>query len=97
MEMITMVNNRGMRLRAIQLGAIIVSLEIPDDNGELTDIVLGHDEAADYLSHSSYFGAVVGRYANRIGGARFTLDGKAYRVVANDGANCLHGGKIAFD
>lgn len=95
--MITLVNNRGMRLRAIQLGAIIVSLEIPDENGALTDVVLGHDEAADYLSHPAYFGAVVGRYANRIGGATFTLDGKAYRVVANEGKNCLHGGKIAFD
>jgi aldose 1-epimerase len=97
METVTLVNNRGMRLRAIQLGAIIVSLEVPDDRGNLADVVLGHDSPADYLSHPSYFGAVVGRYANRIGAARFTLDGTTYRLVANERPNCLHGGKVGFD
>ena len=97
METITLVNNRGMRLRALELGAIIVSLEIPDGNGNPVDVVLGHDIPADYLSHASYFGAVVGRYANRIAGARFTLDGTKYHLVANERPNCLHGGKVGFD
>src|SRR5689334_7681043 len=97
MEMITLANNQGMRARISAFGAIIMSLEVPDRNGQVADVVLGHDNIEDYLSHSSYFGAVVGRYANRIAGAEIEIDGRHYKLVANERPNCLHGGKVGFD
>ena len=79
-------------------GAIILSWKTPDRAGRLADIVLGFDDPVRYLKGDSpYFGAIVGRYGNRIAGARFTLDGKPYTLAANDGVNHLHGGTRGFD
>jgi aldose 1-epimerase len=86
-----------MEARITNYGGIIVSLIVPDKNGKPGDIVLGYDTLAGYLRTTPYFGAIVGRYANRIGKARFSLNGKEYALAANDGTNTLHGGLKAFD
>lgn len=84
--------SEGLRLAVTDLGATLVSLEVKGPAGD-TDVVLGYDDAAGYLrDKGTYFGANVGRVANRIAGARFELDGKTYRLDSNDGANCLHSG-----
>src|SRR5207245_7941764 len=93
----TLTNAQGIELRTITYGGIIVSLRTPDRSGRLDDIVLGHDGLDGYLKHSPYFGAIVGRYANRIAQGRFTLDGTAYRLATNNGPNHLHGGTKGFD
>jgi aldose 1-epimerase len=85
------------QMRAITYGGTIVSLHAPDRTGRLDDIVLGHDTIDGYLDHSPYFGAIVGRYANRIAKGRFTLDGVQYQLAANRGGNHLHGGQHGFD
>ncbi|XP_043723314.1 galactose mutarotase-like [Telopea speciosissima] len=77
-------------------GATIVSVILPDKNGKLADVVLGYDKISTYKNDSTYFGATVGRVANRIGGAKFTLDGKTYKLSANEGKNTLHGGVRGF-
>ncbi|TDC64427.1 galactose mutarotase [Actinomadura sp. GC306] len=86
-------DNGRLRVAVLTLGATVQRLEVADG----TDVVLGLGSVDDYLNRSRYFGAVVGRYGNRIGGARFTLDGTEYRLAANDGANSLHGGVRGFD
>lgn len=78
-------------------GGILVSLWAPDRNGNVTDIVLGFDDVTGYAGEHPYFGAVVGRYGNRIAGGQFTLDGKTYTLAKNDGPNHLHGGVRGFD
>ncbi|HMN45988.1 MAG TPA: aldose epimerase family protein [Povalibacter sp.] len=83
--------------RIIALGAALQSLQVPDRNGKPGDVVLGYATAAEYLAKPQYFGATVGRYANRIRGGRFSLDGKSYQLAANDGPNHLHGGVKGFD
>lgn len=93
----TLRNAHGMEARITNYGGIIVSLIVPDKNGKPGDIVLGYDSLAGYLRTTPYFGAIVGRYANRIGKARFSLNGKEYALAANDGTNTLHGGLKAFD
>jgi aldose 1-epimerase len=87
----------GIELTTIDYGAIITSLCTPDRQGRLADIVLGHDSLDGYLEHSPYFGAVIGRCANRIANGRFTLDGMEYQLDLNDGVNHLHGGYCGFD
>jgi aldose 1-epimerase len=77
-------------------GATITSLRVPDRHGVVADVVLGFDSLAPYMKEHPFFGVVVGRYANRVGQARFTLDGKEYRLVANNGKNQLHGGPEGF-
>jgi len=96
-EAVTLDNGHGMRARIISLGAILQSLEAPDMAGRSADIVLGYADAATYLAKPNYFGASVGRYANRIAGGRFTLDGKTYQLPLNDKTNSLHGGTVGFD
>ena len=96
-EVFTVTNAQGVAVRATSYGAIIVSILIPDRAGRPGDVVLGYDTLDEYLRDSAYLGAVVGRYANRIAGARFTLDGTTYRLAANDGRNHLHGGPKGFD
>jgi len=96
-DVFTLTNGHGLGLRALTYGGTIVSLSAPDRKGDVADVVLGHDSLEDYVSDTSYFGAIVGRFANRIAGARFTVDGKTYRLTANDGANHLHGGRTGFD
>ncbi|KAL2570652.1 hypothetical protein GLYMA_18G257700v4 [Glycine max] len=83
-------------LRVTNWGASILSLVIPDKNGKLGDVVLGYDSVKDYSNDTTYFGATVGRVANRIGGAQFTLNGIYYKLVANEGNNTLHGGARGF-
>jgi aldose 1-epimerase len=87
----------GLELRAIGYGGTIVSLRVPDRDGTLDDIVLGHDSLRGYREHSPYFGAIVGRYANRIAQGRFTLDGVEHQLARNDGEQHLHGGIRGFD
>lgn len=84
-------------LRVLPYGGIIQSLHAPDAAGDLADVVLGFDALDDYTASSSYFGALIGRYANRIACGRFTLDGVTYRLDTNDGNNHLHGGRCGFD
>jgi len=97
----TLRNAGGMTLRASDYGAIVVSLTAPDRNGDLADVVLGYDRLADYLKATPYFGAVVGRYGNRIAAGKFALDGRTYTLETNNapgGVPChLHGGRIGFD
>jgi aldose 1-epimerase len=93
----TLRNAAGMEAKITNYGGIIVSLTAPDKNGKYDDIVLGYDSLADYIKVTPYFGALIGRYGNRIGKGQFTLDGKAYQLTVNDGANHLHGGKAGFD
>jgi aldose 1-epimerase len=92
----TLVNAHGLELRALTYGGIIVSLSIPDRDGRVADVVLGYDSLEKYLGDSSYFGPIIGRFANRIAGARFIVDGKPYMLAANDGPNHLHGGRTGF-
>jgi aldose 1-epimerase len=93
----TITNAGGASLSVISYGATIVSLNVPDRDGKLGDVELGFDKIDDYLKKSPFFGATVGRYANRIGGAKFSLDGVEYRLPANNGKNTLHGGRRGFD
>jgi aldose 1-epimerase len=93
----TLTNAGGSEARVLTYGALIQSLKVPDKSGAIGDIVLGYNSVAEYVKDSPYFGAVVGRYGNRIGGAAFTLDGKKYTLAKNDGANTLHGGNKGFD
>jgi len=86
-----------MEVRAMTYGGTIVSISVPDKNGRSADVVLGFDSLDGYLGGDAYFGAIIGRYANLIANARFTLDGKEYRLGKNDGANSLHGGIKGFD
>jgi aldose 1-epimerase len=96
-EAFTLTNVHGLEVRAATYGGIILSLSVPDRDGRVADVVLGHDSLEEYISDSSYFGAIIGRFGNRIANARFTVDGKTYRLAANDGPNHLHGGRTGFD
>ena len=87
----------GLELTAISYGGTVVSLRIPDRDGALGDVVLGHDSLHGYLHDSPYFGAIVGRYGNRIARGRFELDGTTHQLARNDGDQHLHGGRRGFD
>ena len=89
--------DNGIEVRVITYGAILVSIRTPDRRGRLTDIALGFDDLEGYLTRSRYFGAVVGRYGNRIAHGRFTIDGHTYQLATNNGPNHLHGGLKGFD
>lgn len=91
------VANGGTRLKVLSYGGIVQSLEVPDRRGAAANISLGFDNLDDYVAKSPYFGALIGRYGNRIAKGRFTLDGRAYQVPQNDGPNSLHGGDKGFD
>ena len=96
--MFTVTNAKGMEAKIITWGGVLVSLKTADRKGTLADVVHGHDSLGDYRADTgTYFGALVGRYANRIGGAKFQLDGKTDNLPVNDGANGLHGGTMGFD
>lgn len=96
-QLFTLRNRRGVEVRLCNYGGILVRWLAPDRRGRLDDVVLGYDTLDGYLHRHPYFGCLVGRYANRIAGARFTLDGVAYPLAANNGANSLHGGLRGFD
>jgi len=93
----TLTNAHGMEVRAMSYGAIIVSLRVTDRGGVSDDVVLGFDALEGYLAGQPYFGAVVGRYGNRIAKGRFALDGQMYQLATNNGPNHLHGGVKGFD
>ncbi len=93
----TLKNNLGTEISITNYGAAITSILTKDRNGEKKEIVLGFDTLKGYLKEQPYFGAVIGRYANRISGNYFTLNGKKYRIAVNNGKNHLHGGKKGFD
>lgn len=96
-ELFTLRHPRGGEVRLCTYGGIIVNWLAPDRAGRLGDIVLGYDTLEGYVRHNPYFGCLVGRYANRIAGARFSLDGVVHQLAANNGANSLHGGRRGFD
>ncbi len=93
----TLTNRSGMSAQIITYGATLTSLRVPDRKGKIEDVVLGYDSLQGYIEGTSYFGATVGRYGNRIGKGRFQLDGKEYQLTINDGENHLHGGKTGFN
>ena len=96
-EAITLSNDHGVSARILTYGATLQSFSGPDRDGKQADILLGYDDLAGYLSRPDYFGVTVGRYANRIGRGRFTLDGQTYQLPLNDKGNTLHGGGKGFD
>ncbi len=91
-DIFTLENASGAYVRILSLGATLQSIAVPNKRGELTDVVLGYDTPSEYLRNDGYFGAFVGRYANRIENASFALDGRKYKLTANEGKNTLHGG-----
>jgi len=97
-ELFTLVNRQGMSAAIANYGAIVVALRVPDRRGQVDDVVLGHDSLDGYLKDNRpYFGAMVGRCANRIARGELPLDGKIYPLACNDGPNHLHGGRRGFD
>jgi aldose 1-epimerase len=96
-ERFTLSNSGGLQVQAIPYGATITSIRVPDRNGKFDDVVLGYDTFEPYIRNPSYFGSIVGRYANRIANGRFTLDGKEYVLARNNAPNHLHGGVKGFD
>src|SRR5438477_5443205 len=96
-EIFTMANGHGLRVRFLSYGGVITEIDVPDRTGRLEDIVLGLNTLRDYETLPGHFGAITGRYANRIGGAQFTLSGQTYHLIANNGPNTLHGGPNALD
>lgn len=96
-ELYTLTNAKGVEADISTYGGVVVSLKVPGRSGALGDIVLGFDDFNGYLKPPPYFGAIVGRYGNRIAHAQFTLDGVVYKLAKNDGDNTLHGGNRGFD
>ncbi|HJP67804.1 MAG TPA: aldose epimerase family protein [Sphingomicrobium sp.] len=96
-ESVVLTGSNGVKARIMALGATLQSLSAPDRSGHIADVTLGYDAARSYIEHPNYWGQTIGRYANRIAGGRFTLDGKSYQLTQNDKANSLHGGSVGFD
>jgi aldose 1-epimerase len=96
-ELYTLTNRKGVEAKITTYGGAVVSLKVPDRNGNLADIVLGYDNLAGYLQDTSYFGSIIGRYGNRIAKGRFNLNGVEYKLATNNGENHLHGGIKGFD
>lgn len=96
-EVISLTNKQGISARILTYGATLQSLSMPDKHGKTVDVLLGYDDLKDYVDHPNYFGVTVGRYANRIAGGAFSIDGKAYQLPLNDKTNSLHGGGKGFD
>lgn len=96
-DLFTLRNNQGVTLALTNYGGIITSLTTPDRSGQPGDIVLGYDTLEEYLERNPFFGCLVGRFGNRIAKAQFTLQGKTYTLLQNNGQNHLHGGKVGFD
>ena len=97
MSLFTLRNSKGAEALISNYGGIVTSLKVPDRNGTLGDVVLGYDNLADYIKDSPFFGALIGRYGNRIARGKFTLDGKEYTLATNNYPNALHGGIKGFD
>ena len=90
-------NSHGIKIEILSYGGIVRALQVPDSKGATTDIVLGYDRLENYEKQDKYFGAIIGRCANRIGGSCFAIDGKTYQLHSNEGKNQLHGGLVGFD
>lgn len=90
-------NSNGLEVRIMNYGGIVTHLKVPDKNGKIEDVVLGYDNLEDYIKATPYFGAIVGRYGNRIAKGKFTLDGIEYKLAINNNENHLHGGIKGFD
>ena len=90
-------NGNGLEVKIINYGGIVTHLKVPDKNGKIEDVVLGYDNLNEYIKATPYFGAIVGRYGNRIAKGKFTLDGQEYSLAINNGENHLHGGIKGFD
>ncbi|MCD4729475.1 MAG: galactose mutarotase [Bacteroidales bacterium] len=93
----TLTNKHGMIVRITNYGGIVTSIIVPDKKGNFDDMVLGYDNLDGYLEETPYFGAIVGRYANRVAKGKLTVDGEEYTLATNNGPNHLHGGIIGFD
>lgn len=93
----TLTNKNGVEMKVMNYGGIITSLKVPDKNGVPDDVVLGYDSLRQYVKNNPFFGALIGRYGNRIAKGSFTLDGKTYTLPINNGENHLHGGPQGFD
>ena len=93
----TLTNAHGAQVQITNYGGIVTSIKVPDRHGRLADVVLGFDSVGRYEKDSPYFGALIGRYGNRIAKGRFTLDGDTHKLFVNNGPNSLHGGKVGFD
>ena len=93
----TLTNDKGMVVKIIDFGGIVTEIHVPDRQGTFADVALGFETIGPYVKDSPYFGALIGRYGNRIGQGRFTLDGKDYQLPTNNGDNHLHGGDPGFD
>jgi len=87
----------AVRVQVLSYGGVLSAIDAPDRRGDLANVVLGFSDLADYVSRSPFFGCITGRYANRLAGGRFTLDGRSYHIPLNDGPNALHGGGIGLD
>lgn len=96
-DIYTLTSSTGIEMKVMTYGAAITSLMVPDRNGNMANITLGFDNLASYEAGTPYFGAIIGRYGNRIAGGQFTLNGVTYQLATNDGPNHLHGGNIGFD
>ncbi|HLP76093.1 MAG TPA: aldose epimerase family protein [Candidatus Paceibacterota bacterium] len=96
-ELYTLKNSKGAEAKIATYGGIVTSLKMPDNSGKFDDVVLGFDKLDGYVKNNPFFGALVGRYGNRIGGAKFTLEGKTYELAKNNNGNSLHGGVKGFD
>jgi len=96
MDLYTLTNAKGMEVAITNFGGTIVSIKVPDKNGNIADVLLGYDDVSGYQGGKAYFGATIGRYGNRIAKGKFTLDGKTYTLPQNDGVNTLHGGTKGF-
>lgn len=96
-QLYTLTNASGMEVGIINYGGIVTSIKVPDRDGKIGDVVLGFDNIDGFAKNPPYFGAIIGRYGNRIGQAQFTLDGKTYKLFANNNGNTLHGGMKGFD
>jgi len=95
-SLFTLTNDQGIQVKITDFGGIITELHVPDRQGNFADVVLGYDDLDGYVRDKNYFGAVIGRYANRVADASFELDGTRYGLDRNDGANHLHGGSAGF-
>ncbi len=93
----TLRNSKGAEARILNYGGIVISLTMPDKSGKMGDVVLGHNDFPMYITNSTYFGALIGRYGNRIANGKFSLDGKTYTLAQNNNQNSLHGGIKGFD
>ena len=96
-EEYTLTNRSGIEMKVITYGGIVTSLKVPDKNGKMEDVVLGYNDLSSYVDHNPYFGAIIGRYGNRIAKGKFSIDSIEYSLAKNNGENSLHGGVKGFD